>query len=509
MTEPSNQSTEARLSFEFVDVVKSDRYIDSLARDIIINPDQVPIHFLPQFSSFFRSSNYHGRSFEDPHQHAIRAGDIVDENDDVYRVVTIKGANTPNVNVQYAPHEPNQVRVNGMLDSSTFPRVQAISEHLRREGVLTEWPVYHARPKLFPIWSAPSRQGQEPTVARLSQTQFMDGLAKDYEAVFSEPGNRSKRAKQLISVGQYGAALQGLIEFRSGVMYRAMLSNVRLAEINEFTPLSFMYSVSSAILALQDRKPDHLWTWEQIAALDPFDVEDQHIYLNEILPKIMGDNLAMLHNAGAQHRYPHAGNWTLAGELVDLDSVSCGDIFEDDKAKVDMARRFADIDLVIEEIVSIHEDSEIFTDPVEFVSRFTNLYFSERNLSEDISKQEQIIIDTTLADQPEVGINMPYPEIIKFSSSETADMIRRLTAALLKSAKSEGTDRSPIDQCLGEWYEKAQPQVDDYFANVDLWTLPEFVDLEKIARIEVQRQYSMLVGWIMKRARAQDAIEKA
>jgi hypothetical protein len=299
------------------------------------------------------------------------------------------------------------------MDASTFTRVKEVSELLRKEGVLTEWPIYFARPKDFPV-DISTRLGLLSLKRRLYNGVIRENILN--KAINPELGN--------MPVGVVGAIGNGLIDMEFGVMYRASLSNARLCDIRALDRNELDDRLKIAIASLQIREPKYLLLWDEIKDLDPENTEDRQRYLTEVLPRLIAENVARFHGLNAYHKYLHDGNVTLAGELVDLDSVMMPDVFVDDAeymkpmSKVDEALYVSHnvADALSRHLTEIkHRDSEaeisISSEEMQnfrkkqysgIVVKMNSAYFAQRMLSDNKSELEDILLESVFFDHSEL-----------------------------------------------------------------------------------------------------------
>lgn len=486
-----------RLSFEMVEVVKGDRFVDPLGAAVIKDLDHVPIEFDDTNSSFARPSNAHGRSFEDPDSLVLFPDPVCDENDDIYFIYSIKGASAYSPEGMYSSLEANHIRVNGMLDAATFPRVEAISRHLRKEGVLTEWPIYHARPKQFPLNTA-DVETMEQAVGLFSWKQMHAAVVWRYEGEHTGrlPVDSYYRKDQ---IGQYGAALQAVEDFRPAVMYRAMITNDRILDLPEIAEADRLaVSLYSAIHGLQLRNPDYFGIEGELQSIDPSRLEGWQKYMNTLLPKLMGANLARLHNAGAYHHYPHLGNWTLAGEIVDLDSVMCDQVFEDDASEVNPLNRINEARGVFNIIRKMPDLTGLGLDQKAMANIFRRAYFAERFGADNVTKAESVILDAYFVEQERDIRNILTPDIAKFSASDRIEMALGIEDITIAASIPLEIDDQPWHgkQLLDVWIERYLPtvteQVRQFFIDENMPFLPSFVDPAHIAKLELYKLSAQL-----------------
>lgn len=362
-------------------------FIDPAARAAVIDPDNlVLLDSSPSFFGFNKVSRYHGRSITDPEQQVVRQDPLLDEFGQVYFSFSIKGADASLPIASYDKLQPNKVRINGMLEASTFERCQQASRHLREHGVLTEWPIFHAEPDHFPE-------------NKVGIDDFREQLYDNYlefQQVKLRPENTGMIGD---SFGKIGLVGLGLTEVEFSVMYRAMLSNARIPDLH-YLQAEGLYSDSlireleNAIKSLQQRNVTDFKAYEELMALDPIGERDQKKYLGEILPAIMGENLARFHNSQCVHSFPHSGNWTLAGELVDLDTVECSELYEDDIPFVDEDSRFNDLSTTLVALDSLvsYTDSDAYG----VYHLFCDAYVSARHQSTNTTDDDRILMEAIL-----------------------------------------------------------------------------------------------------------------
>ncbi len=462
--------------YELKPVVKGDYFIDPLAREAIINPDKVLVlecsHDL--FGRFTKSSNFHGRSIEDPNRLVINSDPLTDENDDIYTAFSIKGAEAAFPKATFYGIEPHQVRINGMLDASTFTRCHEASKLLRREGVLTEWPIFHARPKLFP--------DGEGDVGLL---KFKEMLYDNY--VWHQDTLATKdKAYEPDHVGIAGAVGNGLLDMQFGVMYRATLSNIRLVELESLNLHNQLNDqIASAMRSLQLRKPDYFNFWSDLEKLDPESVEDQRTYLTNILPRIIGGNLGRFHNTDSYHKYLHPGNWTLAGEIVDLDTVRNTSIDPDDAADITLENRMDDFYTSMNALEKIAGVTAY--DLGRMAEVFTNAYFAERYLGENVSRFESIILESQLC--PPIDAHpsdLGSPRIVDFSDGKIINFISLGIEQLTEDAKAgkdlKGLPEYIIENGLETYVET---KIDEFLRLNGYDTPPWWISKKRIVTLEV------------------------
>lgn len=438
-----------------VPVVKADIYIDPRAAaqhkisdpssTMLLGPNSLGI------SPFSKTSSIHGRSMEDPLHFLLEYGDITDENGDAYTAFSIKEADASHPSASYSPIEPSQVRVHGMLDASTFERCKTVSKHLREAGVLTEWPIYQARPAFFP------------------DTDGNLGLQKFRERVYESLVQTAQRSEAPPSISQLGLAGQNITEMQFGVMYRAMLSNVRLGEVKHFNEGKTFTHIANAISSLQKRNPHHFTQWDvhHGQQLDPRNPEDQKKYINVILPAIMGENLARFHRANCHHKYLHENNWTLAGEIVDLDSVSASDLYPDESSVVTTSSRMHDLVYGLSVLDSFIEDSFDWSDAERI---YLSAYYTERLLDPNLSASdpESVILDAlTTTSFEEAVMRGDQPAIVQ--ADAIVEDLRNIYAGIENKPRNSAATELVAAIKGFEYFLAEAPELDDFKEQVQNW----------------------------------------
>ncbi len=391
----------------FQPVVKDSVRVDQAAVEagIIKNTQTVPL--LPpelgeSIAPFVRTSILHGRSMEDPGALVLRRIELHDAScpeEDIYLSFSIKGADA---RLPYAASyriEPSGVRVNGLMDASTAPRIFKISEHLRQAGVLTEWPIYFARPKKFPLEDREvDLRGFRHAIAK----RYMNGMGERRVL-------KSESAYIPPTIGEVGFVLQALEKMEFGVLYRAMMSNFRIAEIGGVHQELVGAFIEKAIRGLQKRNPQWMSVGSELQALDAASAADQQRYLIDIFPKLFGENVARLHNADCQHGYLHSGNITLAGEIVDLDSVFSKTLWPDDPDEFNQKDIFHDLSTAMHSLAALTDFEAFDPEPnngsfEQVLRNFFLSYFAERYLG--------------LKQTPEDGVTSIILEYLSFVFSD-------------------------------------------------------------------------------------------
>lgn len=433
---------------EFVPASRTHYYLDPFAATHVVHPRQVPqLGSSYNLYGFTKTSDFHGRSMSDPEGHLVRQEPLRDKHGDIYTAFSIKGADGSDPRLTYTDVDVNNLRANGLLDTSVFERARQMSEHLREQGVLTEWVMYQAMPRYY--------LGDQPgeKLSPLERNGQIYDASVRWESTLGVDNMRA-HGVGLPRLAELGKAL---IETRFGVMYRAMLSNVRLVEARQLEGVGVYPGsgdldryVKEAIESLQTREPTHFGVWKDIKDLQAESAVDQARYLQETLPSIMGENLARLHGAGCLHHFPHVGNWTLAGELVDLDSVSYEKNPADKEDITDLGR-FSEVkhaaiwaavclgDLFVEKVAK-EEDGKILLIRHNIFKQFNDAYFAERVLHDGLSQLEQVFLHTEVCPPKHHDELSSRSLIVNLEDSEIQTALREASMHALEAGLYQKPD---------------------------------------------------------------------
>jgi hypothetical protein len=295
--------------------VKGSVYVHPCASEALIDPERIVILGNPYVEDpvFSRLTANHGRSHLDKIGVSVKTHNIVDEHGNKYGEFNLKGVDFSLPKPSLYDIEPSGVRVNGVMDAKTFPRVIEASAVMRAAGMFVEWPVYTARPKYFPGGSG----GSGRDLLELKSDIFFD-YATEQRGKSAEP-----RVQDVYDLGV------GLLNMEFGVCYRAMKSNVRISDLSLLDRKERNKAIDNAIRTIGSLGISWINRHSEMTIVDPGEEDGRNIFLQSVVPKIMGWNLAKmrtLKNAEGKvtplyHKYLHPGNWTICGEIVDLDSV--------------------------------------------------------------------------------------------------------------------------------------------------------------------------------------------
>ena len=238
-----------------------------------------------------------------------------DQYGNAYTTLTTKGNNFSRADIYPSITAPSGYLPWGLQEKDTILRQSRASEELRRGGVDTEWIVRAEEPKQL-----------------------------CYKGEFVEPDEFKRRL-----VGDL-MARSALSSVRGAIAHRENLSDEDIAKISRaikdmdfFVTLRAMSTAdrvqdlvvpSRELLAdrvartfdIYNRVAPYRQTELELLGLPPsleLKPSDDDImqYFIRILPKLIGYNLALIHNLGLAHKFPHLGNIMTLGGFADVDSV--------------------------------------------------------------------------------------------------------------------------------------------------------------------------------------------
>lgn len=237
-------------------------------------------------------SPYHGRSFQLVGPQFEQQWQ--DEYGNNYGALTFKGNNyskpgiikSPTAAVGYIPY--------GLQESTVIERVVRASEVLRSRGISTEYILGLAEPKMLP-W--PIKGDEVGACEYVSLAEYKRRITEDYWHKLTEEEREATPYIELFSKFQDTAFYTSL---------RATDTPYRVLDLVDRTIRQKVYD------HVNQEHPDH-----------PFEVSnanDDERFLRDVIAPNLGRNLAKLH-VDLAHRFPHLGNITALGGIVDLDSV--------------------------------------------------------------------------------------------------------------------------------------------------------------------------------------------
>lgn len=245
--------------------------------------------------------NTHGRSFELGSK-LQPLGIWADSQGNRYSSLSFKGAVARDIKVEACEVSPSGFRVNGLQDDEALVRTLRASRILREAGIRTEWIVGVLEPKAFPL------DMERDGLASLKKALVEGALAdRRLQPRISEVAEFVGKSAFFVTVRATDIG-ERLWDFgREGRSIFGQQVNVDM--LNRIVTKTFkVYNAEHA------SQPEFI-------PLNPESPVDIEHYFTQILPGAIGRQYGKLHELGLAHKYPHFGNITLLGGIVDLDSV--------------------------------------------------------------------------------------------------------------------------------------------------------------------------------------------
>ena len=271
-------------------------------------PDEKEAGTMPLYNRIMPER--HGRSADlthDPNGHERMRIVFGDEFGNWYSALNVKGNNTHEPHARHTPSLHPQWDIRGHMSDKYRMRCERTSRLFRAHDIDTEWPVYMKRPAHHILPDL-----QEPT----TKAHLIS-----YATTHLEPDQRQPEGANAES------AASVLGNFEPVVLVRALKMSERLWDVDSLSEADLRSSVLEAIrlhqFDLARRKAHNTYDQQQVGPeIKPTLSEEEqvYIYLNNVLPRRIGRNVGRMHKLGIYHHYLHAGNITLFGEIVDLDS---------------------------------------------------------------------------------------------------------------------------------------------------------------------------------------------
>jgi hypothetical protein len=349
----------------------------------------------------------HGRSYElllDANENGGGLPTWTDRYGNVFTSLTTKGNNFSRSQMMESGTAPSGIIPFGLQEGDALLRVLRSSRVLRENGVDTEWIVRVEEPKQLMFDQdlvAPAEYKKRLIEKELAEVAL--------SSVGIEPQDNSNGPEQ--RVARVARALNGMDFFvtlrATSTPYRIWDSitdgDGKLPVQFDFEVLEKVFDAYNAVFPLRKAEFEALGLPEQLSAVGRVP-EIKHAavaYITEVLPKLMGYNLAKMHDAGLVHKFPHSGNFTALGGLVDLDSVtgeglglgdapiSPEDIRKDLEYAVDDTPNEV-LELVAESLDTLQPFDE--QKPPYYrrlVYSFLDSYFKQRAITDDTNPQKQ------------------------------------------------------------------------------------------------------------------------
>jgi|GEM_PF-6977104 len=271
----------------------------------------------PEADTRLRSlSHHHGRSFEvfvgEPEASETALGLWGDEYGNRFTSLSTKGNNFSRNYILRSLSAPSGYMPYGLQETDSILRVVRASRLLRESGVDTEMIVRMVEPEHF-IWSNrdESDTSDTPVADREMVTlpEMKRRLLLDYWENISKEKNAMEQFQEVTT------AIEAMSFF---ITLRATGIGTRLDDFfGEPEECRKQVKKTFSILNMQlDR-----FAPEQETPLDSERYEDVEYYFTGLLPRLIGKNIALIHELGLVHNFPSTGNTTQIGGIVDLDGV--------------------------------------------------------------------------------------------------------------------------------------------------------------------------------------------
>lgn len=284
-----------------------------------------------------------------------------DEYGNQYGAISTKGNNFSQPGLYEHPTAAEGVIPFGLQESSIIERVLKASQFMRSKGISTEYIFGVTEPKEFP-W--PGNIDENESSELLSLDEYKRRIVMDYWTKL-EP-----ERKTIETLGELHEQFKDMTFF---VTFRATDSPYRVSDLADNNNRRSVY----------DYVNEHMLE----SGMKPFEIDnyyDEKRFDETLLAPRLGVNFARLHHAGLAHKFPHMGNITALGGIVDLDSVH-GEPLGLGNEKVE----FDDVAYDINHLVThfIDKKSTVFTkeNGLEAINIFMRTYAGE---------MERLSIDT-------------------------------------------------------------------------------------------------------------------
>jgi tRNA A-37 threonylcarbamoyl transferase component Bud32 len=241
-------------------------------------------------------SEMHKRSFVVDHPDFQQTWQ--DEYGNRYSAISTKGNNFSQPGLHEHPTAAEGVIPFGLQESSIIERVLKASQFIRSKGISTEYIFGVTEPKEFP-W--PGKVDQDEKSEVLSLDEYKRRIVMDYWTKLKP------EYKTIEALGELHKQFEDMTFF---VTFRATDSPYRMSDLADDDNRQSVYEYTN----------EHLLE----EGMNPFDtgnyLDDERFDIAIFAPRL-GVNFARLHHAGLAHKFPHMGNITALGGIVDLDSV--------------------------------------------------------------------------------------------------------------------------------------------------------------------------------------------
>lgn len=296
-------------------------------------------------------SEMHKRSFVVDHPDFQQTWQ--DEFGNQYSAISTKGNNFSQPGLHEHPTAAEGVIPFGLQESSIIERVLKASQFLRSKGISTEYIFGVTEPKEFP-WPGDTDQDEKSEI--LSLEEYKRRIVMDYWTKL-EP-----EKKTIEALGELHRQFEEMTFF---VTFRATDSPYRLSDMRNEEVRRAVFEYANEKIIGTDNTP-----------YDPDDPYEVVRYNDEIVAPRLGKNMARLHFAGLAHKFPHTGNITALGGIVDLDSVY-GEPLGLGNDKIDFNNMAYDMDFFISSSCSAFMPRSEKTRVIGTMNAFMNSYADE------------------------------------------------------------------------------------------------------------------------------------
>lgn len=211
-----------------------------------------------------------------------------------FSTISTKGNNFSRHEVIESLSAPSGYIPYGLMEDDSLRRILRSSRLLREAGVDTEWPVRIIEPKKIMFGTA-----------CVFQEEYKKRVVDQVMSASDDFDKASYIAKAVHNMNFF-------------VILRAMKIGDRPSDLLEDKTAEEALQRLSRIFTIYNQTHTGDSDYRQLASSNE---EDRRYYVEELLPRLTARNLAKLHETGLAHAFPHLGNITALGGLVDLDSV--------------------------------------------------------------------------------------------------------------------------------------------------------------------------------------------
>lgn len=339
------------------------------------------------FVSLVKITEKHGRNYEvklDGLENVI----FQDQYGNFFSALTLKGNNLTNPHIFKQNIAPSGYAIYGLQDSDSIKRVLKVSDLLRQNHVDTEMIVGVIEPLKLP------HKGKDIPLAELKSELIKDLFGQSLKT-------------NSVDLNELTSASNALDKMTFFITLRAMQLPERLNDLELCHSEEDFNTIMQRTFAFINHLGKERAKKSLGSAPEFFDSNKKSVsrYLTGYLPTKVAANLARMHNLGLVHTYPHAGNITLSGALVDLDSVrgittGCDDEpVTDDQMKADVTCFLNDAWTTIEVLSKkrflgeryVFENQDLAS--LTFRKNFLHAYIKERGWKNNIAHHIESIFD--------------------------------------------------------------------------------------------------------------------